>query len=276
MPGAARRGRSPVLAAVAAVLLALPLGAALLGPLLAPLVTAPDGPPYALGGGHPLGTDGLGRDVLVLLLRGGSSTLGVACGATALAYAVGGCLGLMAATTPHRWVDEALLRPVELLLPLPSLLVISVVAVGRHGSPLAIALAVAALNVPAVTRLVRAAALRAASSPVAEAMRVQGESRARITLGYVGRRTLPAVAADAGTRVTAAVFTVAAANFLGLGLEPTAADWGVTVAANREALLVQPWAVCAPAALLVLFTVGVNLLADGLLARRGSATPEAR
>lgn len=262
--GGRRRGAPPV---AAALLFAVPTAVAVLGPFVAPALTAPGGAPYALGHGHLLGTDGLGRDVLGLLLRGGPSALGVACCAVALAYLAGGALGLTAAGTRRRWLDELLLRPVEVLLPVPSLLVISVVGVGWRGQPVAIALAVAALNVPAVARLVRAAALDAASSPVAEAMRLQGESWARVRLGYVGRTVLPVAAADIGTRVGAAVFTVAAANFLGLGMEPTSPDWGVTIAAGREALLVQPWAVCAPAAMLVMFTVGLNLLCDRLRPR---------
>ena len=254
--------------ALAALLVAVPLAVAVLGPLVAGAVTPADGEPYATGGGHLLGTDRLGRDVLGLLLRGGPSALGVACCAVAFGYLVGGPLGLAAASTRHRWLDEVLMRPVEILLPIPSLLVISVVGVGWRGHPEAIALAVGALNVPAVARLVRAAALDAASGPVAEAMRMQGESRARVLFGYVGRVVLPVGAADAGTRIGTAVFTVAAANFLGLGLEPTSPDWGVTIAGGREALLVQPWAVGAPAAMLVMFTVGLNLLADRLLRRR--------
>ncbi|QFG22326.1 ABC transporter permease [Actinomadura sp. WMMB 499] len=257
----------------AGVLLAVPVLAAVLGPLLAPAITPADGAPYVLGGGHPLGTDGTGRDVLGLLLRGGPSALGVACGAVALAYLLGAPLGLAAATTRHRWIDELLMRPVELLLPIPSLLVISVIGVGWRGSALAIGLAVAVINAPAVARLVRAAALDAASGPVAEAMLLQGESRPRILFGYIGRAVLPVAAADAGTRVPLAVFTVAAANFLGLGLDPASPDWGVTIAASREALLIQPWAVCAPAAMLVMFTVGLNLLADRLVGRGARERP---
>ncbi|WP_016909237.1 ABC transporter permease [Streptomyces xiaopingdaonensis] len=266
---AARRPRRTFPAAGGLLLLGVPVLIAVFGPLLAPALTGPEGAPYVLGDGHPLGTDGMGRDVLGLLLRGGRSALGVATGAVLLAYVLGGLLGLVAATTRHRWLEEVLLRPVEVLLPLPSLLVISVVAVWWRGSPLAVALAVSVVNVPAVARLVRAAALSAADSPVAEAMRLQGESRLRITGGYVGRAVLPAAAADAGNRVTTAVFTVAAANFLGLGMEPTAPDWAVTVAGSREGLLVQPLAVCAPAAMLVMFTVGLNLSADAWLRRTG-------
>ena len=262
--GAWRSGR--VIAACA--LLAVPVVFAVAGPLFAGAVSGPDGAPYAVGGGHLLGTDGMGRDVLGLALRGGASALGMACGAVAVAYLVGGAIGLVAATTRRSWLDELLLRPVEVLLPIPSLLVISVVGVGWRGSPVAIALAIAAINVPAVARLIRAAAAEAAGGPVAEAMRMQGEPAVRILVGHVGRAVLPVALADAGTRVATAVFTVAAANFLGLGLEPTAPDWGVTIAASREALLVQPWAVAAPAALLVLFTVGLSLLTDALIAGR--------
>ncbi|MCU8593590.1 ABC transporter permease subunit [Streptomyces olivaceus] len=252
--------------ATGALLLVPPVGAAVVGPFVTEARIPSDGMPYALGDGHPLGTDALGRDVLTLVLRGGASALGVACAAVALAVAVGGVLGLAAAVSRSRWLDDLLMRPVELLLPLPSLLVISVVGVGWRGHPVAVALAVAALNVPAVARLLRAAALDAAGGPVAEAMRLQGESWARVLFGHVGRAVLPVAAADAGTRVGTAVFTVAAANFLGLGLDPTSPDWGVVIAASREALFVQPWAVLAPTLLLVMFTVGANLLADGLLA----------
>ncbi|MFE7977766.1 hypothetical protein [Streptomyces shenzhenensis] len=132
-----------------ALLLALPVAAAVVGPLVTPADIPSDGPPYALGGGHPLGTDALGRDVLTLVLRGGASALGVACTAVALAVAVGGLLGLAAAASRSRLLDDLLIRPVELLLPLPSLLVISVVGVDWRGHPVAVALAVAALNVPA-------------------------------------------------------------------------------------------------------------------------------
>ncbi|MER5437726.1 ABC transporter permease subunit [Streptomyces sp. NPDC002790] len=257
-----------------ALLLAVPVAAAVVGPLVTPSSVPSDGMPYTLGDGHVLGTDAMGRDVLTLVLRGGASALGVAVGAVALAVLIGAALGLAAASARSRWLDDVLMRPVELLLPLPSLLVISVVGVGWRGQPLAVALAVAALNIPAVARLLRAAALDAASSPVAEALRLQGESPARILFGHVGRAVLPVAAADAGTRVGAAVFTVAAANFLGLGLDPSSPDWGVVIAASREALFVQPWAVCAPTLLLVMFTVGANLLADGLV--QGGAAGQRR
>jgi peptide/nickel transport system permease protein len=238
--------------AVSGVLIGVPLVVAIVGPLIP--VRAEPGLPYASDG--LLGTDGLGRDVLGLLLIGGRTALGMAIGAVLIAYLVGGLIGLVAASTRHRWLDEVLIRPLDVLLPLPSLLVISVVAVEWRASAFAITLAVAMVNVPTVARLVRAAALNAASSPVVEALRMQRESWITINLGYVGRSVLGPVAADLGTRITLAVFLVASVNFLGLGLSPTAPDWAVSISRNREGLLLQPW-----------FTLGFNLLADRLVRR---------
>jgi peptide/nickel transport system permease protein len=252
-----------------AVFVLVPLAVAVGGPFVP--IESRLGLPYGADG--LLGTDGLGRDVLGLVLAGGRTALGMAFGAVLIAYLFGGLIGLTAASTRHRWLDEVLIRPLDVLLPLPSLLVISVVAVGWRASAVAITLAVAMVNVPTVTRLVRAAALDAASSPVVEALRMQRESWFTIQVGHIGRSVLGPVAADLGTRITTAVFLVASVNFLGLGLSPTAPDWAVSVSRNREGLLLQPWSVLAPALLLVSFTLGFNLLADRLVhrVRRSSA-----
>lgn len=240
---------------IAWFLVIVPVCAAAFGPLLSPHLTTSPGLPYSADG--VFGTDGLGRDVLAQLLLGGRSALGVAIGAVALAYLVGGLVGLAAAS--NRLLDELLIRPLDVLLPVPSLLVISVVVVWR---PEAVVVAVAALNVPTVARLVRAAALDAASSPLVEALKLQGESWSRIHIGHVGRAVLGPLKADVGTRVTQAVFLVASASFLGLGLSPTSPDWAVSISRNREALMLQPWSVLAPAAMIVAFTLGLSLLAD--------------
>lgn len=233
--------------------MALPVMVALFGPMID--LHVPPGAPYSDDG--LFGTDGLGRDVLAQLLLGGRSALGIAVGAVVLAYLVGGLIGLLASSS--RRLDEVLLRPLDVLLPMPSLLVISVVVVWR---PDAVLFAVAALNVPTVARLVRAAALDAASSRVVEALRLQHETWFRIHIGHIGRAVLGPLAADVGTRVTLAVFAVASANFLGLGLSPTSPDWAVSISRNREALTLQPWAVLAPALMIVSFTLGLSLLAD--------------
>ncbi|MFE6188492.1 ABC transporter permease subunit [Streptomyces sp. NPDC056465] len=255
-----------------AVLVALPLGLALAGPLLAGEPSARSAS-FTLGGGHLLGTDFVGRDVVRQVLLGGRPVVLVALAATALAYLVALPLGLISALTHRRWLEEVLMRPPDVLLAVPSLLMILLVAAAVPPGAAGLALLVALVSVPDAARIVRAAAAEAASRPAVEALRMQGESWWRLAVGYVGRSILRTLAADAGTRLTGAVYLVATAAFLGIGVAPDASDWAVMVDRNRSGLLIQPWAVVVPALLIVALTTGGNLLVD---AATDSRTPPRR
>lgn len=91
-----------------------------------------------------------------------------------------------------------------------------------------------------------------------------------MAFGHVGRSVARTLAADAGLRLTGALYLVATAAFLGVGVAPDAADWAVMVDRNRAGLFVQPWAVVVPALLIVALTMGGNLLADAVPARPGT------
>src|SRR5687767_10370493 len=102
--------------AIAVTLAGIPLAVAVFGPVPAQFTNDRRGPAYAFGPGYPLGTDGLGRDVLGLVLRGGVSTLALAAAATVAAYGIGTLVGLLAAGTRRRRLDETLMRPLDVLL----------------------------------------------------------------------------------------------------------------------------------------------------------------
>lgn len=257
---------------IAVGMVLVPVLAAVAGPALAARLDAPPGAAYGPAGpDHPLGTDQLGRDVLTTLLQGGRSLLLLALGATILAYLLGGLVGVLAATGRSRRAEELLLRPLDVLLAIPALLLLSVAAVWLRAQAPAMALVIALAKTPQIARLVRTAALDAATSPAVEAMRLQHESWPRLYLGHIGVEILRPVVTDMGVRITSAVYLVASANFLGLGLGPASPDWAVTVARNQAGLLLQPWAVLAPATMIVLFVVGVNLLGDSAL--RATSVP---
>lgn len=245
-------------------LVAVPLLIALLGPLLVP-ATLSRGPAFGSGDGHWLGTDFVGRDVWHQVLLGGQTVVLVVLGATALAYALGVPLSLAAAMTGRRWLDEALMRPLDLVLAVPSLLVLILLAGIAEQGMTTLVVIVAVVNVPDITRICRAAALEIASRPALEAMRLQGESWWRIAIGYVGRTMARTVAADLGTRLIGALYLVASASFLGIGVAPDASDWAVMVDRNRTGLFLEPWAVVVPALLIVSLSVGLNLLFDRAL-----------
>ncbi|MFE5918776.1 ABC transporter permease [Streptomyces sp. NPDC056468] len=266
-----RRGRF----AFGLATVAVPLLLALLGPLFAG-DPGPRATSFTLGDGHWLGTDFVGRDAWRQVLLGGRTVVLTALAATALAYLVAVPVALISALTRLRGLEELLMRPLDVLLAVPSLLLILLVASVLSPGATGLALLVALVNVPDAARIVRAAAGEAAARPAVEALRMQGETRWRIAVGYVGRSALRTLAADAGIRLTGVLYLVSTAAFLGVGVAPDAADWAVMVDRNRTGLLIQPWAVVVPALLIVALTMGTNLLFDAALEKtaRHKAVPE--
>ncbi|MGW5410508.1 ABC transporter permease [Actinomadura geliboluensis] len=248
------------------LLVAVPLLIALAGPWLAPGSAGTSGRGAAFAADGPLGTDFAGRDVWGQVLLGGRTLVLMALAATAGAYLLGVPWGLAAATAPRRAVDEALMRPLDLLLAVPSLLLLILLAAIGSGGALVWALAL--VHLPDIARVTRAAALDAAHGTAIEAMRLQGEHRWRTSVLFVGRSTLRTLVTDAGTRLTGTLYLVAAAAFLGIGVSPDTADWAVMIDRNRAGLFLNPWSVLAPALLIVMLTVGLNLAADRALEER--------
>lgn len=254
---------------IALVLLGLPVLVAVLGPWLAGEAPSAQGalPSQPPGAGHPLGTDVLGRDVLWLVLHGGGSVLGSALGALLVGMAAGVPLGLLAAG-PRRGLDETVMRGLDLLLAFPGLLVLMTLAAAGHRDWYWLVTVAGVLQVPAVARLVRGAALAPGTRTVVEALRMQGRGWAYIHLRHLARELAAPLATDAGGRFSVVLYLLASANFLGLGLPVSSSDWAVLIERNSDTLFTQPAAVLVPAGLLTALCVGGNLLVDRVLARR--------
>ncbi|PWG14943.1 hypothetical protein DF268_04220 [Streptomyces sp. V2] len=251
------RGR----AALAVLLLVVAV--ALLGPLFAPhAVTDPVDIPYAPGSARaPLGTDRLGSDVLSRVLSGGRALLLDALAVTAAVCALAALAGTTAAW--HKgWTDTLVLRVADVLLGMPAFLLLSVVVVATGRGPWGVALATGLVLLPDSVRVVRAATLRILAQDYVEAAVARGERTASVLAREVLPNLAPVLAADAGIRFLGAVTVVATAAFLGYGAQPPAADWGLMVLENRDGLTLQPLAVLAPAALLLVLLLATNLLLD--------------
>ncbi|GIJ11047.1 ATP-binding cassette domain-containing protein [Micromonospora andamanensis] len=245
-----------------AAVLTVPLALAVFGPMLA---SEPGDRVFPFSGDGVLGTDFVGRDVGQQVLLGGRSVVLVAVGATLLAYLIGVPAGLLAASSRRRWVDELLMRPLDLTLAVPSLLLLILLAATAPPGPLTLVGIVALIGLPEIARITRAAALPLAHGPAMEAMRLYRETWWRRGPGYVGTGIRRVLLADAGVRFIGAVYLVATASFLGIGVAPDAADWAVMVDRNRTGLFLQPWAVAVPAALIICLAVGLNLVTDRML-----------
>jgi peptide/nickel transport system permease protein len=233
--------------------------------------TMPGGLPFDVpSAAHPLGTDAIGRDVLTRVLYGGRTVLLLAAGATAAAGLLGAALGMLSGLAGAR-AGEAVVRIVDVVAVVPGLLVLLVLAAGIPGSDLAVLAGVALVSLPFSVRVVRAATRTVAVRGFVETARARGDSRWHVTRHDILPNVAGTVLAETGVRFSAAVHLTATAGFLGLGRGAPAANWGRMVSENAAGLSLTVWPVLAPALLLVVFTVAVNLLADDLAARWSEA-----
>jgi ABC-type dipeptide/oligopeptide/nickel transport system permease subunit len=244
------------------------LAVALLGPLVMPYnpnetVATPYEPPSS---SYRLGTDFLGRDVVSRVLDGGHTVLLYASIATVVAYALGITLGLVAGYR-RGWVDQVIMRTVDVLLAFPSLvfLLLLAAAFGRGIGP--VVWATALIQATAIARIVRTAALEQSVRGFVEAAVARGDRTRSVLFREILPNLYGTLGADLGLRFTWSVLLIASVNFLGLGMQPPGADWGLMVSENRGGLSLNAMAVLAPAAALGLLTVSVNLVTDALIRR---------
>jgi ABC-type dipeptide/oligopeptide/nickel transport system permease subunit len=250
--------------AVGLVLLVILLMLVLFGPFFAPHAPAESLglPGVSPDSAYPLGTDKLGRDVLSRLLWGGRSVVGLALAATAACYAVGLSIGVTAGY--NRRLEGPLMRGVDVVRAFPPLLFFLIIVTALGQSVWVLILGVTVVQAPGIARLSHTAAKEVSLRAYVEAAVARGERAWTI----VRREILPNISspliADGGLRFTFSVLLVASVNFLGLGLQPPRSDWGLMVSENRDILTLNPWAVFAPAALIALLTIAVNLVGDSV------------
>jgi peptide/nickel transport system permease protein len=239
---------------------------ALIGPLIVPyglnqeIVADARQPPSAR---HWFGTDNLGRDVFSRVILGVRDVLSLAGVGTLLAVAIGTSFGLIAGYQ-GKWLDEILLRFFDSLLALPALL-LALLLLGSLGpSPTSVMAVIVVVYTPIVTRVVRSVVLSVKSRGFVEAAQVQGESLAYILFREIFPSTLPTLAVEAALRFSYAIFLVASLGFLGVGVQPPSANWGLMVQEAQTNVTQTPWALYFPAAAIAVVVIGVNLMADGL------------
>jgi peptide/nickel transport system permease protein len=241
------------------------LGIALLGPLFAPYAPGEfAGAPYAAPSALArLGTDGLGRDVLTRFLWGGRSILALSAAATGIGLALGVTIGLIAAYSRAR-LDDVLMRLMDVILAFPSI-VLALVAVATVGPKLwLLVLVVGLTTMPRVARVTRGASLEIVERDYVHAAEAMGEPRLKILAGEILPNVTSPLMVEASLRLTYSIGLIAGLSFLGFGLQPPAADWGLMINENRQALTVQPWGVVMPVLAIVVLTIGTSLIGDGL------------
>lgn len=214
-------------------------------------------------GGHLMGADSFGRDLFARVLYGGRATMLASLCVVLLGGAVGTALGLIAGYVRGA-TGFVIMRLVDLLLAFPGiLLALAVAAVLGTGLSNGV-IAVSIILVPVYARLVEGATVEVLHLPYVDAAVTLGSSPAQV----IRRHIIPNVASGVIVLTTSwlgiASLWIAALGFIGLGVQPPAAEWGAILNDGQNYISVAWWITVFPGVLLALFVVGVNLIGDGL------------
>jgi peptide/nickel transport system permease protein len=212
---------------------------------------------------HWLGTDGLGRDIVSLLIVGSRVSIAVGLIAVGIGMGFGVALGLLAAVK-RGWIEEAVMRLADFTFAFPALLsAIMLTAIYGPGLVTSI-VAIGIFNVPVFARITRASALVVRSREFVLAARALGKGEWRITVEHV----LPNIAAilivQATIQFALAILAEAALSYLGLGTQPPTPSWGRMLNEAQQQLFQAPQLAVYPGVAIALTVLGLNLMGDGL------------
>ena len=271
---APRRGRAAgllrgtgVAGMISAGVIALATVVAVIGGLIAPF--SPTAPNLALAfvgpsGGHLLGFDYEGRDVLSRLLAGAQSSMLGPLAVVGGALVIGTLLAVMAAWR-RGLVDAFIGSGLDILFAFPGIL-LAVLAAAVFGAGLwAAAISLAIAYMPYVARVLRGAALKERSQPYVAALEVQGASATTICLRHIVPNIMPLIVAQATILFGYAMVDLAAVSFLGLGVQPPAPNWGVMISENQVGIPQgYPLPALAAGACIVAVVIAFNVLGERL------------
>lgn len=264
--------KSPISARFGLIVIAIYIFIAVFAPWLAPYGESQVFPaPYEPWSKEFIfGTDQIGRDILSRMIYGARNTVGIAVATTALAFFIGGVLGLAAAIAKG-WIDQLLSRLVDALMAIPSL-IFALVLLSIFGTNIInLIIIIAILDSTRVFRLTRAVSLNVVVMDFVEAARLRGEGLAWIMRREILPNILPPLIAEFGLRFCFVFLTIAALSFLGVGIQPPTADWGSMVRENASLIQFAQYDIKAgltpllPAAAIALLTVAVNFVVDWFL-----------
>jgi len=273
-----RRNPSAILGAIIVVLFVL---VAIFAPLIAPYepatsewiseVTPSDVPGPSEG--HPLGLDSFGSDLLTQLVYGARVSLVIGVVSTSLGLIGGALLGLIAGAFGG-WVDTLVMRIVDILLSIPSLLLAVSVAAVLGQNPLSIMIAIAAAQVPIFARLLRGSMLGQREQDYVLAASSLGLRRRTVVMSHVLPNSLGPVIVQATLTLATAIIEVAALSYLGLGTsDPAIAEWGRMLVKAQDRLQSDPHLAILPGICIAITAMGFTLLGEAL---REALDPKSR
>jgi peptide/nickel transport system permease protein len=247
-------------------ILALVVIATLAAPLLFPTdPLAMIGKPLLWPGqdsAFPLGTDSMGRNIIAGIVHGARISLTVGLLATAIGLAFGILVGATAGYFGG-WIDDVLVRFVELFQTLPSFVLLVVLVSIAGPSAVTITGAIAIISWPLVARLTRAEFRAIREKDFVMAARSLGYGHARIIFREILPNALPPLIVTSSVMVASAILMESALSFMGLG-DPNVVSWGSMIGAGRELIRTAWYLTALPGFAIVLTVLSLNLIGDGL------------
>jgi peptide/nickel transport system permease protein len=217
----------------------------------------------APSGGHPFGTDPLGRDVLSRMVWGAGISLKVGFVATGIAILIGTILGALAGYY-GRWVDAVIMRFVDIMLCFPSFFLILAVIAILEPSIWNIMVVIGLTGWMGVTRLVRADFISLRERDFVQAARTIGASDMRIIFSHILPNAMASVLVTATLGVAGAILTESALSFLGIGVQPPTPSWGNILTAGKDNIDIAWWLSLYPGLAILTTVLGYNLLGEGI------------
>jgi len=213
--------------------------------------------------GHPLGTDGLSRDILTRLLAGGRVSITVALVPTLAATGIALAAGLMAAYTGS-WIGGITMRIFDVMFAFPPVLLAIAVSTILGPGMMNVMLAIGVVSIPYLTRVVYVEAVSVRGSDYLRAARVVGTPSVRMLRREVLPNVLAPLVVYASTGVGGMIVMAAGLSFLGIGIQPPTPDWGIMTADGRVVLQQLPHIATVPGLMIVAVALAFNFVGDGL------------
>ena len=209
------------------------------------------------------GTDEYGRDVFSRLLFGSQLSLALGVTATLISMGIGVPLGLIAGY--RRGVtDELITRTLDVMMAFPPIMLVLLILAVTPPSLMKTAIAIGVLAVAPIARVTRSVTLDLMSGEFIEAARARGDRLRYMLMRELLPNVWPVLMVEASLRVVFAVLLGAVLSFLGFGVQPPAADWGLMISNGRAFVDTAPWISLAPGIAMSITVIAISLVGDGL------------